>query len=351
MLKYMGVLNYLKKMENEFLILENINNNNLMYSFTKGSYFISDLDLIKYLDKENFKNYDSPILIKNLDNINISELAQIKINIDKVGYFFVNCKADENYKEKIEKIVEEVKKLKNNDEVNIKKQLEKVNKVIEILNNSEIIYASFINVCSKNKIKFDKITINFPLLVLKKEIDTPTKKIEKPIKEEKFPIKEAEVKEEQKVDKPVKAKEKKVKIRTTIIEKPYFNLDFLINGLFATFLSFVLYLGFNLLLNDDFKGIFFIIFSILFIGFLYYSSYLIRYKDENKQKGKLLLLYGYISIGNILGMVIAVLITTFLLKLTYSYVLIVPLVLAVIFSLSAIPATRLIRYIINRIHK
>ena len=60
------------------------------YSFEEPINQLTDKALITILKKENYRNEDSGLFVTSLNNISISELFQIKINVSNVGVFVAN---------------------------------------------------------------------------------------------------------------------------------------------------------------------------------------------------------------------------------------------------------------------
>ena len=129
-----------------------MNNQQLIFSFSdtnesfgygNGFSFIKNRKLFNALKIELSTNVDSSVVIKSLDNLKISDVFQLKINIKKIGYFLVNFPLEENADQKYLPLIEEIKTLK--DEYEEKdKQLLKIEQVILILNKYQPIYSIFI---------------------------------------------------------------------------------------------------------------------------------------------------------------------------------------------------------------
>ena len=113
------------------------------FEFSNGFSYVSNKRLLQTIKSENFKNYESSLVIKSLNDTKINEVTQLKISIHYIGYFLVNFPFEENAKEKYAPIVNEIKLLKDESE-DKDSQLLKIEKVLNILNKYNPIYSVFI---------------------------------------------------------------------------------------------------------------------------------------------------------------------------------------------------------------
>ena len=317
-----------------------MNNQQLIFSFSdtnesfgygNGFSFIKNRKLFNALKIELSTNVDSSVVIKSLDNLKISDVFQLKINIKKIGYFLVNFPLEENADQKYLPLIEEIKTLK--DEYEEKdKQLLKIEQVILILNKYQPIYSIFIG--KKDTFLYlkecNKTEPNFPLLFPQIEEEVTVKVVEKPIK----------IKKENRKHLPNVFKKLKFLLE---IEKPFFTLDFLFLALFSLFFSFSLYATFAFFYKDDLKGIIFLI-QIFFYAFcLGYNLFLLKYKDKRKQhKGENFIIYVYIIVGTDLGDLLSFIFVRYVLKTTGDVpTLILPMILSFVICLSVYPILKL----------
>ena len=154
-------------MENQNLILK-FKNQEQEYSFENKVLLVEDKKLIQNLSKPNIKNQDSPLIIKSLNDLHISDVIQIKINISETGYVLASFSKESLTDETRTQLLEEIGKLKNNENPSNENSLKKVKDLLGILNNFSPIYATFSN---NGYIKIDldelqKTQTSFPLIVL-----------------------------------------------------------------------------------------------------------------------------------------------------------------------------------------
>lgn len=185
-------------MKNSFLVLK-FKDKPMEYSFGSKVSFVEDKKLCENLSKINIKNRDSELIIHSLNDVQISDVIQIKVNMAETGTFLINFEKGSLGQEKRNELLKEIGALKNEETPTQEGQLKKTKKLVKILEKYEPIYVSFSNT---GEIKLDLSLISekpsFPLLVLtktkkkivinfkkkdkKKEIDKPNKdkkKVEK----------------------------------------------------------------------------------------------------------------------------------------------------------------------------
>lgn len=176
-------------MKNGFLTLKFKDKPN-EYSFGSKISFVNDKKLCENLSRTNIKNTDSELLIHSLNDIQISDVIQVKVNMSETGTFLVNFEKDSLEEEKRNELLKEIGSLKSEDTPTQESQLKKTKDLLAILDKYEPIYVTFSNT-GDIKIIFDNAHIekpSFPLLVLqntKKKIVINLKKKDKPVKDEK----------------------------------------------------------------------------------------------------------------------------------------------------------------------
>ena len=155
-------------MENQMLVLK-FKDQEQEHSFENNVFVIEDKKLIQNLSKPNIKNQDSDLIIKSLNDTHIADVIQVKINVGDTGTFLVSFNKESLTDENRAKLLEEIRKLKNNETPTVELQSQKVQELLGILNNFAPIYSTFIN---NGDIKLDlgqvvNFELTFPLLVLK----------------------------------------------------------------------------------------------------------------------------------------------------------------------------------------
>ena len=176
-------------MKNSFLVLK-FKDKPMEYSFGSRISFVYDKKLCENLSRTNIKNTDSELLIHSLNDIHVSDVIQVKVNMSETGTFLVNFEKDSLDEEKRNELLKEIGSLKSEDTPTQESQLKKTKDLLAILDKYEPIYVTFSNT-GDIKIIFDNGDIekpSFPLLVLqntKKKIVINLKKKDKPVKDEK----------------------------------------------------------------------------------------------------------------------------------------------------------------------
>jgi len=267
--------------EKNVCYLEKINENDSVL-LKRGINFVDNQGLKPFLSMDNRKN--STLIFKETNEIPVSDLIQIRANVKNYGYFLINFKNSDENNDICLKILEEFSQLKN------KENFTKIHDVIEILNNYNPLYVTFVSEseCSDIFKTEEYIDISFPLVF----IDNNKKQ-----------------------EKIKKAKQKEIKF---FFECPFFSFDYLFNLLFSLFASFSLYLGTLLLENKNLKGLLFVFLSIALISLLYYCMFLVLYKEHKIKKDQIFVIGLYLVAGCSLGLIFSVLICHNYLKIPYS---------------------------------
>lgn len=144
------------------------------FLFEDKVFVIEDKKLVENLEKPSIKNSESKIVIKTLNDTHISDVVQIKINMNETGTFLASFQKDSLSEEKRSELLEEIGGLKSSAVQSNSTQLKKAIKLVSILNKYKPIYVTFIN-DGQYKVNITKLSsedLKFPILVLNK----PTKK-------------------------------------------------------------------------------------------------------------------------------------------------------------------------------
>ena len=144
------------------------------FLFEDKVFVIEDKKLVENLEKPSIKNSESKVVIKTLNDTHISDVVQIKINMNETGTFLASFQKDSLSEEKRSELLKEIGGLKSNAVQSNSTQLRKAIKLISILNKYKPIYVTFIN-DGQYKVNITKLSsedLKFPILVLNK----PTKK-------------------------------------------------------------------------------------------------------------------------------------------------------------------------------
>lgn len=320
-------------MENQNIIFSFLNSNE-SFEFQSGFSFVKNEKLLNILKNENFRNEESSLVIKSLNDTKINEVFQIKIDIKYIGYFLVNFPQNENAKEKYFPLIHEIECLKDDCYEEKETQLLKIEKVISILNKFNPIYSIFIG--RKDTFHYlkecYKVEPLFPLL---------------------FPEIVEEVRVEV-VENDTKGPNRfflflKKVINAFDIEKPIFTLDYLFDLLFSLFVAFSFYTAVAFFYKNDLKGLIFVA-QILFYSFcLGYSLFLFKYKDKRRErKGEDIIISTYILVGVSLGNFISYIVTAYLLNMADIPLLVAPLILSFVVCLAILPLIKLIYNLIQK---
>lgn len=266
------------------------------YTFENKVCVVDDKDLISNLKKENIKNEDSTLVISSLNNLQIADVIQFKINLAQTGYFLVNFQKDQITEEKRELILNKIKELKDDSEPTTEKQFEKIKKLLGILGDFNPIYVSFLN---KGEILIPidellKLEVKYPLLVLKSLVNKQPKKITKI-----------------NIDKSINVG---FKIRIKI-DFDLFRVDYIFCIIFAILGTFGITTGVFEIMNKESLATFLLILATIFIGVLTFCIYSCVYKKgKANSKGLRYYLILFVCVGIALGITIAYFVSKFVLK-------------------------------------
>ena len=279
------------------------------FSYENKVYLVEDKKLIQNLSRPNIKNQDSSLIIKSLNDIHISDVIQIRVNLAETGHFLASFNKETFTDEVRIKLLEEIGKLKNSENPTVELQSKKVQELLGILNNFEPIYVTFANV-GEIKLDLDSIVdfkLKFPLLNLKQ----PERKLVFRIGR---PKKEATPKEaEEKTEKP--KKEKKARERKEYKPFPLFDSDYLFALFFALLGAFSITASVFEMMNKESIGIFLIILSVvLFLTLIVATTSILYKKGELRNPWLFLYLTAFIAVGIAGGIVASYFICKGLLK-------------------------------------
>ena len=140
------------------------------YLFEDKIFVIEDKKLCENLEKPSIKNTESKLVIKTLNDTHISDVIQVKINMNDTGTFLASFQKDSLSEEKREQLLKEIGSLKSNAIQSNSTQLKKTIKLVEVLNKYKPIYVSFVN-NGQYKVNMSKVSaqdLKFPILVLNK---------------------------------------------------------------------------------------------------------------------------------------------------------------------------------------
>lgn len=140
------------------------------FLFEDKVFVIEDKKLVENLEKPSIKNSESKVVIKTLNDAHISDVVQIKINMNETGTFLASFQKDSLSEEKRSELLKEIGGLKSNAVQSNSTQLKKAIKLVSILNKYKPIYVTFINdgQYKVNIAKLSSVDLKFPILVLNK---------------------------------------------------------------------------------------------------------------------------------------------------------------------------------------
>ena len=307
------------------------------YSFEDKLFIIEDKDLIKNLEKTSIKNSESKLVIKSLDNTHISDVIQIKVNMSETGYFLVNFAKDTLDEGKRTSLLDEIGTLKSDAVQTNSTQLSKAKSLCEILNKYEPIYVSFVNNgefhIDTNKLASE--TLNFPLLVLKKE------------KKTRFMFNKTHVRSRNNRNKD--AKDKK-----TYSSFPLFEADYIFILLFAALGTFGILTCIFEIMNKESISIFLGILGLAFVVVLAISVQSAMYKKGNLINPYMrLYLSPFIIVGIVIGIVSGFFVSKLLLKteienFDYSKLILLSSLISAPAMLSSLVSSMLVNIIIKK---
>lgn len=320
-------------MKNSSLIFS-FSDSNKTFEFNDGFSFVKNRRLFDTLKLENYKNSDSLLVFKSLNNVKISDTFQIKINIKQIGYFLVNFLCEENSKNEYLSLIKEIESLKD-DAVLEEMQLLKIEKVILILNKYHPIYSIFIG--REDTFLYlkecNKVVPSFPLLFPQIVEEVEVEVVEKRVQE----------------NKKLNFNWLRKLSFLTNIEKPFFTLDFLFDLVFSFFLTFALYSTCAFFYKDDLKGLLFLFQIFFYLICLIYNLYLSKYKGKRKeQKGATIIAYCYILLGVAIANLASFYFVGYALKMSDVPLLALPIILSFVLCLASLPILTLVLKLIKK---
>ena len=258
------------------------------YTFENKVYFINDKKIIKNLEKPNIKNSDSSFVIKSLNDLHVSDVVQIRVNLSETGVFLVSFQKDVLPEEKREALLKEIATLKSDNEPTEETQILKAKKLVSILDNYSPIYVTFVN-NGLIKIPVNDFWIKYP--------KCPVLVLQEP---KKLAINLGVKKEEPKEEKTEQVKKEKPQYQPINL----FTMDYFFIFLFAALGSIGFITAVFELMNKQGIGIFLLILAIAFVITETVAMSLTIY-ENGKQKNPYLRFYliAYIVVGIIVGIV------------------------------------------------
>lgn len=148
-----------------------ISDSSRKFSFENNIVIIRDKDFISSLNKSYAKNKVMGLKIIDSNKNEINDVVQIKINMNKVGFFMANFAQNSFNENQGKKILNELSMLKTDNKLSEAQQIEKIKTLIKIVNKYNPLYVSF-DKLESFKLDINKLAdveLNFPLLVLDKE--------------------------------------------------------------------------------------------------------------------------------------------------------------------------------------
>ena len=298
------------------------------FLFEDKVFVIEDKKLVNELEKPAYKNVESELIIKSLNDLHISDVIQVKINVNETGYFLVSFEKDSLPEEKRKALLEEISSLKSKAVQTNSTQLKKARKLTQILNKYHPIYASFVN-NGQYKVDITKLSeeeLKFPILVLDKKE-----------KKGRFSL-----------------GSKASKSNETYSSFPLFDTEYLFTALFAFLGSFGVYTATFEVMNKQSIAIFLGILGLAFAFIL-----IIAMRSSIYKKGKLrnpLLRYYlciFIVIGIAGGIVSGFFVSKYLLKteienFDYKKCLYISLPISIVALLSSASTSRLANLIMKK---
>ena len=331
-------------MENEFLIFKLIDKK-IEHCFENKVHFVDDKILVNELKKPIIKNRNSSIIIASLENISITDLVQVKINVSNVGYFLVNFPKEKFDEESRKTFIEDVSKLKTSEELTLELQEEKITKLISIICKYNPLFVTFLN---NGDVEIKSLTdlsikLNFPLLVLNEKIKTISlnfnflKKLFKKKKDETNQKQHNEIK----------------KLPPLIL----FNSDYLFVLIFSFLGTFGITTATFEIMNKESIAIFLSILAVAFVFVLTICMQATIYKNGKERHPYLrYYLMIFIILGIIFGVLIGYIISKNILKtenndFKYKSMLIVASLLSTVLMLSTVFTSIIANIIILKIKK
>ena len=157
-------------MKKKILCLQ-FKNSEQKFLFEDKVFIIEDKKLINELEKPAYKNTESELFIKSSNDLHISDVLQVKINLSETGYFLVSFVKDSLNEDRRKDLIEEISSLKSKAVQTNSTQLNKTKRIVEILNKYHPLYATFFNngIYKVNITKVSQEELKFPILVLEKK--------------------------------------------------------------------------------------------------------------------------------------------------------------------------------------
>ena len=140
------------------------------YFFDNNVNFINDQTLIKNISKPNIKNQSSSFVISSSNDLHISDVVQVKINISDTGYFLVSFLKENLNDETRSELLKEISGLKSDTSRTSETETKKIQELVGILNKYSPLYATFKNdgEIEIETNRLSELQLDFPLLVLPK---------------------------------------------------------------------------------------------------------------------------------------------------------------------------------------
>ena len=258
------------------------------YSFDNKVHLVTDKKLVRDLEKPNIKNFDSALVIKSLNDLHISDVIQIRVNLSETGVFLVNFQKNVLSEEKREALLKDIATLKSDNEPTEETQILKAKKLVSILDNYSPIYVTFVNNGSI-KIPVNDFWIKYP--------KCPVLVLQEP---KKLSLNFGVKKESQKEEKTEETKKEKPQFQPIVL----FTMDYFFIFLFAALGSIGFITSIFELMNKQGIGVFLIILAIAFVVTETVAMSLTIY-DKGKEKNPYLRFYliAFIVVGIIVGIV------------------------------------------------
>ena len=320
-------------MEKQIFVLKFKDQDNI-FSFEDKVSFVEDKKLIENLSRPNIKNQDSNLVINSLNDLHISDVIQIKVNVSDTGHFLVSFNKETFDDEKRKLVLEEIGKLKNDDSPTIESQTKKIQELLGILNNFEPIYATFSN-SGDIKIelsKLNEVELKFPLLVLAQQV-------------KKHMVKFGTKKEKETPEK--KERQNKEKPKHEYQPFPLFDIDYVFVLIFSLLGSFAIIASVFELMNKEGIAAFLIILSVVFVITLIVAVHSTLYKKcEIRNPFLWLYLAIYIVVGIAAGLVASYFICKGVLKteienFDYKKMLVISIPISIVALLSSLASCML----------
>ena len=322
-------------MENQNLVLA-FKNSETEFSFENRAIYVQDKELIENLSKPNIKNKDSALFIKSLNNIHISDVIQIKVNIASTGYLLISFNKDFFDDKKRNELLKDITLHKSNETPTLETQIKKIEDLVNVLNKYAPIYASFANTGSiKLDISnFENLSVVFPLLVLEQPEVAPT------------------------AEQSSESAEKNTRRNEKGFERfPLFDVDYIFALIFALLGSFAIAAAVFELMNKEGIAAFLIVLGVVFAVTLLLAVHSTVYRKTELRNPWLRYYLGiFILVGIVGGTIAGYIICQRVLKteiedFNYKKMLITSVPISVVALLSSIETCRLVNLVAKFIQK